>query len=80
MHIDEELTGLYFWARRPSVATHFSVLILCTTYNKLSKHHNREGSVILDSMEILVCFLTWLLGVPSGELMFNFSVLSNIMN
>lgn len=28
---------------------------------------------------LLVCFLTWLLGVSSSELMFNFSVLSDIM-
>lgn len=38
MNIDEELTGLYFLACRPSVVTHFSVLILCTTYNKLNKY------------------------------------------
>lgn len=102
-----------FWARPPSVAIHFSVLILCTTYNKLnkyegcavndtshctvdpwthpqlkwhhlgcveartglkmglvqirqrfvtrSKHHNREGSVILDSIEMLFTFTVFLI-------------------
>lgn len=43
MNIDEELTGLYFLACRAPVVTHFSVLILCTIYNKLNKS---EGDAV----------------------------------
>lgn len=43
MNTDEELTGLDFLACRPSVVTHFSVLIRCTTYIKLNKY---EGDAV----------------------------------